>query len=641
VLTSGRVNITPQLDARSEESHKDTSDYSLGVSFRPTDRLTLSGDVQYVQSHADIVSMTAFTQVGDATGASVPTTLSFDIAGDTPQMLLTQTPDLMSNPANYWWAAAMDHVEDNDAHAWAERVDLDFKFEENPWLDSFRFGIRATDKTAITRESNWNWSLLSHQYWGGGPPVFLPSTPANASELFTYHNFFRGNVQLPGIGWFPSAHIVENGTAAAYSVLKDTESAGWGWAPVSTDWTSFKPGTDNINSGVNNQGEKTYAGYALLRFTHEETPLGPMDGNVGVRVVRTENEALGVRASSLDSDAMDPVSCVNAHGQQACSDLINAWAFVLGGSANGVPITNNYTDVLPTFNLRFKLREDLQLRFALGKAIVRPSFSQMMPYTSLTYDFSAVDHYTLVGDRRTGLGGNPNLKPTKAKQLDTSLEWYFAPTGSLTFAGFYKDVRDYIFLGVDQETYESNGVQQTFAVTRNMNGDHGKIKGFEVGYQQFYDFLPGILRGFGMMANFTYVDSSGGRNTAINVLDPDQQNGADDSTLPLEGLSKKSYNIAAMYERARISARIAYNWRERYLLTTSAANINRPVWSEDYGQLDASLFYNLTQSIKVGVQGTNLLNTRTYLDVGGAALAPRYSWTDTDRRLAVALRAAF
>jgi TonB-dependent receptor len=650
VLTSGLVSIQPQLDSRSEESHKETSDYSFDVSFKPTERLTLSGDVQYVQSHADIVSMTAFTQVGDAGGAAIQpttqnpnqnTTLAFNIAGDTPRLSLAQTPYLMENPANYWWAAAMDHIEDNDAHAWAERADLDFKFEENPWLDSFRFGIRATDKTAVTRQSNWNWSLLSHQYWGGGPAVFLPSTPASASELFTYRNFFRGDVQLPGVGWFPSAGLVENGTAAAYNVLKDTEKAGWGWTPLTSDWSKYTPGGDNPNSGVNNQGEKTYAGYGLLRFAHDETPIGPMDGNIGVRVVRTENEALGVRASSIDSDAMSPDACVAARGAAACSDLINAFTFVLGGTANGVPITNNYTDVLPTLNLRFRLKEDLQLRFALGKAIVRPTFSQMMPYTSLTYDFSPTDHYTLVGDQRTGLGGNPDLKPTKAKQLDTSLEWYFAPTGSLTLAGFYKDVRDYIFLGVGQETYESNGVSQTFAVTRNMNGDHGKIKGFEVGYQQFYDSLPGILRGFGMQANFTYVDSSGGRNTAINVLDTNQTTGAGDQTLPLEGLSKTSYNVAAMYERARVSARLAYNWRERYLLTTSAANINRPVWSEDYGQLDASVFYNLTQSIKVGVQGTNLLNTRTYLDVGGATLAPRYSWTDTDRRIAVAMRAAF
>jgi TonB-dependent receptor len=174
-----------------------------------------------------------------------------------------------------------------------------------------------------------------------------------------------------------------------------------------------------------------------------------------------------------------------------------------------------------------------------------------------------------------------------------------------------------------------------------MNGSSGTIKGFELAYTQFYDSLPGPLSGLGVQANFTYVDSNGGKNTAINLNESAQIAGAADQTLPLEGLSKTSYNVAVLYEKYGISARLAYNWRERYLLTTSAANIQRPVWSEDYGQLDGSILYSITEQYKVGVQATNILNARTYLDVGGANFAPRYSWTDTDRRVAVLLRASF
>src|SRR5690348_18490966 len=123
--------------------------------------------------------------------------------------------------------------------------------------------------------------------------------------------------------------------------------------------------------------------------------------------------------------------------------------------------------------------------------------------------------------------------------------------------------------------------------------------------------LPGGLSGLGLQANYTYVDSSGGKNTAVNVLEPAQVTGAQDPSLPLEGLSRNSYNVALMYEKYDISARLAYNWRERYLLTTSAANIQRPVWSENYGQLDGSVFYSVTTNVKVGVQATNVLNTRT------------------------------
>jgi TonB-dependent receptor len=265
----------------------------------------------------------------------------------------------------------------------------------------------------------------------------------------------------------------------------------------------------------------------------------------------------------------------------------------------------------------------------------------MMPYTSLGGAVASNGYQPAPINAITGLGGNPELKPTRANQLDSSLEWYFAPTGSLTFDAFYKDIHDYIFEGEDNETFTSNGVTETFRVKRNINGNRGKIRGFELAYQQFYDFLPSVLRGFGLEGNLTLVDSTGGRNTAVNLLDTPEQTGAADATLPLEGISRWSYNAAAIYEAHRVSARLAWNWRERYLLTTSAANINQPVWSENYGQLDAEMFYTVTSNIKVGVEGTNLLNSRTFLDVGGAVLAPRYSWTDTDRRYSLAVRALF
>jgi TonB-dependent receptor len=210
----------------------------------------------------------------------------------------------------------------------------------------------------------------------------------------------------------------------------------------------------------------------------------------------------------------------------------------------------------------------------------------------------------------------------------------------LTFDVFYKDIHNYIFTGVDNETYTNNGVTQTFQVMENMNGSHGTVRGFELAYQQFYDFLPSVLQGIGFQGNLTFVDSNGGANSALNVFDAPEAAGAQNKSLPLEGMSRWSYNAAAIYEGHGVSARVAWNWRERYLLTTSAANLNEPVWAENYGQLDAEIFYSVMDNIKVGVQGTNLLNSRTYLDVG-ASLAPRYSWTDTDRRYALAVRAQF
>jgi TonB-dependent receptor len=645
VLTAGFLPITPQLDTRYEQQHHRTDDVGFTVKYEPTDRLTLTGDVQYTKSHSDIVSLTAFTQVGDANGNALPTAVSFNFGGNTPYMQLLQIPNVMTNPANYWWAAAMDHLEDNDAHEWAERLDGDYKFENNAWLESFRFGIRATDKSAITRETGYNWSILSHQYWGGGAPMFLPSsTPSLAYQLVNYNGFFRGSVPLPGVGYFPSYQLVRNGTAYAYSILKGTEDAGFGWTPLTTDYSKATPGTDNPISGINDQEERTYAGYLLLRFANNDTPLGKFDGNVGLRIVKTEEQpATGSLVINPIQNAMSPADCIAAHGADACQFLINAVAFTgAGGSQPYTYAAKSYTDVLPTLNLRFHLLDDLQLRFAAGKAMVRPTFTQMNPYASVGFTFLGNTGYLpALVDASNGKAGNPELNPTRVNQFDGSLEWYFAPTGSVTFDAFYKKIRDYIFAGPDQETLTSNGVAQTFSVIRFQNGSAGSIRGFELAYQQFYDFLPSVLRGLGFQGNLTFVDSRGGRNTAVNVLDSNQTDGANDQTLPLEGMSRWSYNANVMYETALISARLAWNWRERYLLTTSAANINAPVWSENYGQLDGEMFFNITKNIKVGVQATNILNARTYLDVGGAVLAPRYSWTDTDRRYAIAIRGHF
>ena len=64
----------------------------------------------------------------------------------------------------------------------------------------------------------------------------------------------------------------------------------------------------------------------------------------------------------------------------------------------------------------------------------------------------------------------------------------------------------------------------------------------------------------------------------------------------------------SLYEKYGVSARLAYNWRERYLLTTAAANLNIPAFSDDYGQLDATLLGGLLK-----VQGpVTLAGTETH-----------------------------
>jgi hypothetical protein len=81
------------------------------------------------------------------------------------------------------------------------------------------------------------------------------------------------------------------------------------------------------------------------------------------------------------------------------------------------------------------------------------------------------------------------------------------------------------------------------------------VKGFEVGYQQFYDFLPKPLDGFGINANYSYIDSKGVPQSTLSATDPDVAAGrvstVNTDLLPLQGLSKHNANFAAIYEKGR------------------------------------------------------------------------------------------
>ncbi|NBB62140.1 TonB-dependent receptor [Pseudomonas sp. ODNR1LW] len=628
VFVSGDVpNANYNTDTRIGDDTKKTGDVSLNFKYTPNGAWSFSGDLQYVKSTAEIYSMTGFTQLEDRP------TLSFTIDGDLPT--ITSTGGSMEDKSSYWWAAAMDHIEDNEADELAGRLDARYDFENNDFFRSVEFGVRMTDKNYTNRQTGYNWGLLSNQYWlGNANTVYLDDAGAasDSSFLYTFDNFFRGDTAVPGVAWFPTAGLLNQGTAHAYEILRTTQTAGWGWAPLSDDYDSYRLGSGS--GGVTDLQETTEAAYIYSRFGNDTGFFGrAFDGNFGLRVVKTTTETNQVITLPTISG-----SCPSSAD---CTAFNRAVQFVSGGALDaGADISKEYTNVLPSLNLRAFLTDTLQARVAVSRAILRPEMYQLQPFTNLSINFQS-DGYTLNPTTPfTGVGGNPNLEPLKATNYDFSLEWYFAPTGSLTFAAFHKDLKDYIFSGTSTETYTNGGVTYDFLMSRYTNGDEGKIDGFELAYSQFYDFLPGVLSGLGVQANFTYVDSSGGRNTSQDILSSDQ-NSAAAAELPLEGLSKTSYNAAVLYEKYGISARLAYNWREEYLMTTSAANINAPVWASDYGQLDGSIFYNLTPDVKIGIQSTNILNERTVLKVGNSERKAPYNWVDTDRRVALVLRAAF
>jgi outer membrane receptor protein involved in Fe transport len=432
--------------------------------------------------------------------------------------------------------------------------------------------------------------------------------------------------------------------------------------------------------GINEQTENTYAGYAQFDYAHDDF-FGwdmPIDGNFGVRVIRTETTSTGYVI--LGNVATCPSGLrQGANPATDCAGVIEARNFLnnggifdpahadqsLGDDANSIKTTapevdSSYTDILPSFNFRAHLSDTLQARVAYSQGVVRPDFSNSQNYTLYGFNFNNGQMIGCTGTGATkvctgnrGSGGNPHLKPLHSENYDASLEWFFAPTGSLSLAMFYKDISDYFMSATSNETFVHNNISETFQVTRYVNGDKGTLKGMELAYQQFYDFLPGAFGGFGVQANYTKLWNHGGHNTATNINNTGLGNStvgvalANNEALPMEGMSDDSFNLALMYAKYDIDARLAYNWRSRFLVNSSAVNLNEPVFQRNYGQLDGSILYSFLDHYKIGFQASNILKQTTVLEIGGIGdpanlpitHTPKYEWVEGERKFSVVIRA--
>ncbi|MCR6663712.1 MAG: TonB-dependent receptor [Luteimonas sp.] len=617
-----------------------TTDWSAGFRHFMTDKLVMRGDFQYVKSNSKPVDFSVIS-------ATFLRNVFLDLAGKYPSLQLAAESEQLQDPASYSWLAAMDNLQDNRGEERAARLDWEYTFDDSNWLRFARFGARIATREQVNKDSGWdNWMPISAtwatldpgatgQYgsWdGGGELAWLSDYLTQYSELYSMGNFFRGQVNVPGNLWYPNNAIVELANAgAAFPALYAARLAAGlqGWLPA-----VFNP------EDTNHLRERTQAVYGVVYFENDDLLGGRrLDGNVGVRVVKTTTKANGFG------------QLPNLSGQSRLTQDVRDR---FDGSYFGIDSNTSYTDVLPSLNLRLHLTDKLQWRFAASKAIARPEFRQMTAWLPLRVGISdtcqpdedpevpAVPCGFEYLEGFSGSAGNPNLEPMRAKQYDTALEWYFGPANMVYATLFYKDVEGYFVSEVRNEVID--GI--TWAVTRPHNLDKGRIQGFEVGWNQFFDFLPGWMKGFGIQANYTYVDSSGGRNANPEPNDPEGRRPQLDD-LPLEGLSKRAYNVVGVYEYGKVSFRLAYNWRSRYLLTASETNLQLPMWADDFGQLDGSFFYSINDNIQIGIQANNLTDSITKVLMGprlyddgylDETLYPR-SYFMNDRRYSAVLRA--
>jgi iron complex outermembrane recepter protein len=273
-----------------------------------------------------------------------------------------------------------------------------------------------------------------------------------------------------------------------------------------------------------------------------------------------------------------------------------------------------YHDWLPSANTALWVTDELAVRFAAAKVMARPALANLSPGGTVDSN-----NYTVSFQ-------NPSLDPTRANALDAAVEWYFSDNSILSIAAFWKDIESFPIRQSRTGTYTSTGlprslIQPTSAadlspnqegtcgdpagcweISELTNGPGSKVKGFEVGFQApfnaFYGALPVVIRDMGVVANYTYVDSTADYDFSGNTV-----------TERLIGLSNGSYNATLYYDDSILNARVSLAYRSDYL--TDGPNRTGNLWEyvESETRVDFASSYELTEHLKLSLEALNLADT--------------------------------
>ena len=354
----------------------------------------------------------------------------------------------------------------------------------------------------------------------------------------------------------------------------------------------------------------------------------PMDASVGLRYERTK-----VNSPSVESIPTTVRWVAN-------NEIPISFSGTTSASRSG-----KYSYALPSIDWSADLTPDTKLRLSYGQTIGRPGWNAIQGGQTLN-GLARIDG----GE---GSVGNPDLKPLKSSNFDFSAEHYYARSSYIAASYFRKSIkdyneavitnatpynlhtpiggalynqavqagkcpatdsgciRDYIFAnfanapGVDAVnkiiTAQPSDPLLVFKMGTFANNTRtSRLNGIELNAQHVFGNT-----GFGVSANFTKVRS----NLAYN----NNQKGA--QTNVLVGLGD-SGNLVGFYENETYSARLAYNWRGKFLVANfGGVEGAQPLYVEPYGQLDLSLGYNYNQHLRFQFEAINLTDeyTRTHM----------------------------
>lgn len=561
------MRLNPELLNQTSHRVVDTKLFGVNAEWQVSDSLTLTGDLYRSTSsrHSggqDSYVVLRMNQPNTArielSGDRVPNvTVNFDDGRDLAGGLASGAFE-DSDFNTHYFSLSGDNIDDEITGAsfagnWVV---------EDKWLQSVQFGVTRTDRKK-SRDLVNNALTGGADYYSGDYAINVGDLGGNViSQSFSLPNFmdevsaeFPRNFLSFDIAGYQRALAAYDGTARPGGGVYDYAAAAPVWNPLQSYRVE----------------EETWAGYVQANLAGER-----WTGNVGMRLVQTRTSA-----QAWDAQIIEIIEngAFNYTAVYAAPTTVNQ--------------ESDYTYLLPSANLNYRITEDLRLRLGAARTMARPSVEMLAP-TNTTESVSW-------GEFTQIYSGNAELKPYSADQFDVSLEWYFGRNSIFNIAAFYKHIEDQI-----TSSWEPNqdiGVPgYMFNVSRPINGDYAKVKGIEVGLQHFMD------NGFGVRAQYT-------RNWSKSYVEDEER--------PLEGIAPSVYSLGVFYERGPVSVSVTGDHTDGFATATSVLGAGFNEEADPITWVTAHASYRLTEKLDISLEGQNLLDEAQTYSINGNPLLPQ------------------
>ncbi|MCB1025669.1 MAG: TonB-dependent receptor, partial [Acidobacteria bacterium] len=255
-----------------------------------------------------------------------------------------------------------------------------------------------------------------------------------------------------------------------------------------------------------------------------------------------------------------------------------------------IPGKNTFNNFLASIHAKYRITDKSNFRVAFTQTLARPNFRDLTPFQLILEEDLELER------------GNPLLVPTTSNNFDILAEHYLSSVGIVSGGFFYKRLKNYIFpftFKEDRPVGGPNGPIETFDIIQPLNGESASLYGIELAFQNRFSFLPGPLDGFGVYANYTYVNS--------NAILPNEDFGSAGRKSILPGQAKNIANFALSYEKYGFSGRASWHLRDKYL-SEVASDAAKDIFVDRHLQLDVNLSQKITKNFRVFAEFINLTN---------------------------------